>query len=94
MTKDTKKAFDKYWAGDDTKPAELKDAVLEYVADTNEDFKALEDKLRVIEETDPIGHTAEHKKVMAQLDKILADVEAEIERKKPSGQMALFEKAK
>lgn len=93
MPKNTREAFDEYWAGDDTKPVELKDAVLEYVADTNEEFKALEDKLRVIEETDPIGKTAEHKKIMAQLDKILTDFELEIRlAEKPKGQMALFEK--
>lgn len=96
---DTKKAFDEYWAGDDTKPAELEDAVLEYVADTNEEFKDFEDKLGVIEETDPVGHTAEHKKVMGQLDKILADVEREIRgaekpKEQNTGQMALFAERK
>lgn len=85
----SKEAFDEYWAGDDTKPVELEDAVLEYVADTNQEFQDLEDELGVIEETDPVGKTAEHKKVMGQLDKILADFEAEI-KKQNVGQMALF----
>lgn len=93
IAKDTKKIFDEYWVKFGEKPDNLEDAVLEYVADTNEEFKALEDKLRVIEETDPIGKTAEHKKIMSQLDKILADFEQEIRlAEKPKRQMALFEK--
>ena len=93
MAKGVKEVFDEYWADDDTKPTELEDAVLEYMADANEEFKALEDKLRVIEETDPAGKTAEHKKIMAQLDKMLSDLQAAIEAEEPiKKQLTLFEK--
>lgn len=90
-----KHAFDEYWARFGEKPDSLEDAVLEYVADTNQEFQDLEDKLRAIEEIDPLGKTAEHKKVMVQLDKILADLEQEIrlaKEPKEQKQMALFEK--
>jgi hypothetical protein len=82
--KTAKQEFDDYWAAVGGKPESLEDAVLEYLADADERFKELEDELAEIEETDPLGHTAPHKKVMAQLDKMRADLKAQIQAEEPT----------
>ncbi|MHC4605169.1 MAG: ADP-ribosyltransferase-containing protein, partial [Planctomycetota bacterium] len=55
----------------------------EELSDKSEKFQELEDKLMQIEETDPLGKTPEHKKIMAQLDVMIDAYLARQKKAKP-----------